>query len=142
MHILFWLMQYVKKTFSKYRIEEGSFKEVPLLQHLDLSINRFSSLHQVYPNETTKFEKLNWTLFSIIQEIFSSLKHLKSLNLAENQLEDINGLLTTQINLKWLNISNNKLAWFDYAFIPPGKNHRMVLKISPDNKNYFKIIQG
>jgi len=52
-------MQYVKKTFSKYRIEEGSFKEVPLLQHLDLSINRFSSLHQVYPNETTKFEKLN-----------------------------------------------------------------------------------
>jgi hypothetical protein len=42
------------------------------------------------------------------QEIFSSLKNLQSLNLADNQLEDINGLLTTQIDLKWLNISSNK----------------------------------
>ena len=81
------------------RIEEGAFKEAPNLKHLDLSGNRFVG--------------------SLEQEIFSSLLSLQSLNLAENQLEDINGLLTTQINLKWLNISSNKLAWFDYAFIPP-----------------------
>ena len=83
------------------RIGEGSFKEAPSLAHLDLSANRFLSLEQ---------------------ETFTSLKDLTSLNLAENQMEDINGLLTSQPNLKWLNLSMNHLAWFDYAFIPPGKD--------------------
>ena len=35
-----------------------------------------------------------------------------------NKLKDINGLLTSQSELRWLNISANSLAWFDYAFIP------------------------
>ena len=35
-----------------------------------------------------------------------------------NRLDDINGLLTTQHHLQWLNVSHNALGWFDYAFIP------------------------
>ena len=85
--------------FEFARIGEGSFKEAPSLRHLDFSANRFLSLEQ---------------------ETFIELKDLTSLNLAENQMEDINGLLTSQPNLKWLNLSQNHLAWFDYAFIPPG----------------------
>jgi len=80
------------------RIGEGAFKEAPNLQHLDFSANRFLSLDQ---------------------DTFTGLNDLQSLNLAENQIEDINGLLTSQANLKWLNLSQNHLAWFDYAFIPP-----------------------
>ena len=80
------------------RIGEGAFVEAPELKHLDLGGNRFLKLDQ---------------------ETFRALKNLESLNLAENELDDINGLLQTQINLKWLNISNNHLAWFDYAFVPP-----------------------
>lgn len=80
------------------RIGEGAFKEAPELKHLDLGGNRFQKLGQ---------------------ETFRALKKLESLNLAENELEDVNGLLQTQIHLKWLNISNNHLAWFDYAFVPP-----------------------
>ena len=81
------------------RIGEGAFKEAPSLQHLDFSANRFLSLDQ---------------------DTFTGLADLQSLNLAENQIEEINGLLTSQTNLRWLNISQNHLAWFDYAFIPPG----------------------
>ena len=32
--------------------------------------------------------------------------------------QDINGLLTAQNELKKLNVSSNRLQWFDYAFIP------------------------
>ena len=46
------------------------------------------------------------------------------LRLDNNKLEDINGLLTSQTELRWLNISSNKLQWFDYAFIP--KNLRWL----------------
>ena len=81
------------------RIGEGAFKEAPNLQRLDLSANRFIGLEQ---------------------NTFSILNELTYLNLAENQIEDINGLLNSQRNLRWLNISQNHLAWFDYAFIPPG----------------------
>ena len=35
-----------------------------------------------------------------------------------NRLNDINGLLTTQNELEWLNVSYNSLQWFDYAFVP------------------------
>ena len=47
------------------------------------------------------------------------LQELESLNLADNQLADLNGLLRSQSRLKWLNVSRNNLAWFDYAFVPP-----------------------
>eukprot|EP00095_Tigriopus_kingsejongensis_P004367 maker-scaffold57_size444674-snap-gene-2.12 protein:Tk04367 transcript:maker-scaffold57_size444674-snap-gene-2.12-mRNA-1 annotation:"slit homolog 3 protein" len=80
------------------RIGDGAFMEAPNLRNLDLSGNRFQ-----------KFE----------QNTFKDLKNMSALNLAENQLEDFNGLLQTQATLKWLNISNNRLAWFDYAFVPP-----------------------
>ena len=33
-------------------------------------------------------------------------------------MEDINGLLTVQHQLQWLNVSHNHLQWFDYAIIP------------------------
>ena len=40
------------------------------------------------------------------------------LRLDGNQLTDINGLLTAQSELGWLNISENRLEWFDYAIVP------------------------
>ena len=54
----------------------------------------------------------------IEQTTFEPLPHLKALRLDHNRLEDINGLLTMQHQLQWLNVSNNHLQWFDYAIIP------------------------
>ena len=57
-------------------------------------------------------------LTKLQQEIFLNLSKLETLWLDENQLTDINGVLTAQNQLRWLNVSSNKLQWFDYAFIP------------------------
>ena len=54
----------------------------------------------------------------IDQAAFEPLKHLKALRLDNNRIHDLNGLLTTQHHLQWLNVSSNHLQWFDYAFIP------------------------
>ena len=42
----------------------------------------------------------------------------QALRLDKNRLEDLNGLLTMQHHLQWLNVSYNALEWFDYGFIP------------------------
>ena len=43
---------------------------------------------------------------------------LQVINLAENQLTDINGLFTSLPALVSLNVSFNSLKWFDMAFFP------------------------
>ena len=47
-----------------------------------------------------------------------SLLLFQALRLDSNRLEDLNGLLTLQHHLQWLNVSHNALQWFDYAFVP------------------------
>merc|ERR1719150_1462179 len=47
-----------------------------------------------------------------------NLNNLRALRLDNNELKDINGLVSSQKNLKWLNVSTNHLQWFDFAFIP------------------------
>ena len=79
------------------RVESGAFTTVSTLQVLNLAHNQL--------------EKLG-------QSAFHPLVKLQMLRLDNNLLQDINGLLTSQSELRWLNISANRLAWFDYAFIP------------------------
>ena len=77
------------------------------------------------------------------QSCFAALTNLTFLNVAENQLNDINGLLTNQMNLNYLNISSNKLHWFDYAFVP---NSLVVLDIHDNQidsvENYYSLRDG
>jgi Leucine-rich repeat (LRR) protein len=104
------------------RVGKDAFREVRNLLHLDLSGNRLQTLDQ---------------------ETFKSVSDLQALNLAENQLEDINGLLHTQINLKWVNVSYNRLAWFDYAFFPPGLQYLDVRANRFDALgNYYNLLDN
>ncbi len=57
-------------------------------------------------------------LHTLEQSTFQPLAKLTHMWLSMNQLKDINGLLTNQNNIKYLNLSSNALQWFDYAFIP------------------------
>lgn len=59
----------------------------------------------------------SYTTYSSIIDALA-LCTFQALRLDGNLLEDINGLLTTQHELQWLNVSNNRLFWFDYAFVP------------------------
>ena len=78
-------------------VGESAFEGVPDLQSLNLARNRIG-----------KFGA----------KTFTSLKKLRHLRLDGNELTDINGLLTAQSELGWLNISENRLEWFDYAIVP------------------------
>ena len=80
-----------------HKVESGAFMNVDTLQVLNLAHNKLANLDQ---------------------SAFHPLVKLQMLRLDNNLLKDINGLLTSQSELRWLNISANRLAWFDYAFIP------------------------
>jgi Leucine-rich repeat (LRR) protein len=69
----------------------------PRLQRLDLSAN-----------------SLSW----LGPDSFAGLPGLTELSLAGNLLEDINGVLPSHPALLSLNISGNRLKWFDMAFFP------------------------
>lgn len=91
------------------------------LYGLRLAGNQIQSLPEKVFAQADNIKMLNLAdnrIQNIEQDVFLPLKSLKALRLDNNELEDFNGLLTTQHQLQWLNISNNRLLWFDYAFIP------------------------
>ena len=62
------------------------------------------------------------------------------MRLDQNHLEDINGLLTAQNALQWLNVSYNQLAWFDYACVPKSVLWLNLRANSIEElANYFKM---
>lgn len=100
-------------------INTAALQDLLSLHQLNLAHNKLSSLHQ---------------------DTFKSLKKLKILRLDDNKLKDINGLLQSQTELKKLNVSSNRLQWFDYAFIP--KSLEMIDLHNNQIEelgNYFKL---
>lgn len=104
------------------KFNSAVFAPIPDLQALNLANNQLSSLDQ---------------------GSFNSITKLRMLRLDQNQLEDINGILAGQTELRWLNVSSNRLQWFDYAFIPKNlewldlhDNHIEELQ------NYYKLGEG
>ena len=73
------------------------FRYVPKLQVLNLA-----------DNELTKLE----------HGVFNHMPSLRMLRLDNNDLEELNGILAGQTELRFLNVSANRLQWFDYAFLP------------------------
>ena len=78
-------------------LQADFFKLLPNLKVLNLAHNAIAELEQ---------------------GVFKELGQLRMLRLDSNVLKDINGILAGQTSLKWLNVSSNRLQWFDYAFIP------------------------
>lgn len=78
-------------------ISVGMFADLPRLSVLNLAKNRIQSI------ERGSFDK-NY--------------ELEAIRLDRNFLSDINGVFATLVSLLWLNLSENHLVWFDYAFIP------------------------
>ena len=100
-------------------LTRGILKELPSLRKMDLSSNRINSLdHGVFDDAPT----------------------LQTISLEKNLLNDINGLFMNLNNLHFLNVSNNKITWFDYALIP-----RSLIKLDVHNNeietlgNYFEL---
>ena len=124
-----------------------ALKATPLLRTLDLGENLISEIPSGTFDHVSQLYGLRLTenhIGNLTKGIFEKIKELKILNLSRNriqciepgafdeninlqairldgnQLTDIAGLFTNLPNLVWLNVSDNKLKWFDYAMIPTG----------------------
>ena len=158
-----------KLSLTNNRIREipKAITSLSLLHELDLSHNEIDSLqgsnlmglnnlkslslsHNMLGNISIdalpRLERLQYLDLShnqiggVEREAFETLTELVSLNMSHNFLPDINGLALHLPKLKFLNVSNNRIAWFDYALIPRSLleldfSYNMVKVID----NYYEI---
>ena len=73
------------------------FKELPSLKVINLARNQ---------------------IHSVAEGSFDVNTNLQAVRLDANYLTDISGLFANLPNLLWLNVSDNRLTWFDYSLIP------------------------
>lgn len=140
--------------------------QLSLLKSLDLSGNRISRAGNL-SSTWQQLYSLNLAdnhIRSVSKEAFAGLGNLVALNLAGNQLEqleagtfdrtsglqvlrldgnsltDVNGLFAGLHNLRWLNVSANRIQLFDYSFLPANVEwldiHQNQLS---ELGNYFQI---
>lgn len=113
------------------------------LETLDLSINKLVNLSRGSLAELTALKKLDLSynrLRSLEHGVFDDAPSLVSIHLEGNLLIDINGLFMNLASLKLLNVSNNNIAWFDFALIPKDLSHLDIHgnKIE-ELGNYFEL---
>lgn len=122
-----------------------ALKGLTVLKTLDLGENQISQFRAgVFKNlnQLTGLRMIDNQIENITKGMFESLPHLSVLNLAKNRIQaiergsfdmnkeieairmdgnfisDINGIFSTLSTLMWLNLAENHLQWFDYAFVP------------------------
>ena len=82
-------------------------------------------------------------LSKLDEGVFRELPTLRMLRLDNNKLEELNGILAGQTQLRFLNVSVNRLQWFDYAFLPKSLEwldlHSNQIE---DLGNYYKLWAG
>ncbi|KAG6454221.1 hypothetical protein O3G_MSEX008579 [Manduca sexta] len=99
----------------------GSFKNLNQLTGLRLIDNQIGNLSVGMFWDLPSLQVLNIAknkIQSIERETFKRNGQLEAIRLDGNFLSDINGVFSTLASLLWLNLSENHLVWFDYAFVP------------------------
>lgn len=122
-----------------------AIQNLTMLRTLDLGENQITEINAGAfrnLNQLTGLRLIDNQIGNITKELFTDLPHLSVLNLAKNRIQliergsfdsnneiealrldrnfisDINGVFATLNSLLWLNLAENHLVWFDYAFIP------------------------
>ena len=103
------------------QLREGDFDGLKELHGLRVSGNALTEIGKGLFANSSNLHVLNLArnrLAKVEQGSFDGLVELRALRLDNNALADINGLVSSLEKLKWLNVSSNRLQWFDYAFVP------------------------
>lgn len=101
--------------------KNGSFKNLNQLTGLRLIDNQIGNLSVGMFWDLPNLQVLNIAknkIQSIERGTFIRNNQLEAIRLDGNFLTDINGVFSTLASLLWLNLSENHLVWFDYAFVP------------------------
>ncbi|KAM3964928.1 18 wheeler [Aphomia sociella] len=101
--------------------KNGSFRNLNQLTGLRLIDNQIGNLSVGMFWDLPSLQVLNIAknkIQSIERETFNRNTQLEAIRLDGNFLTDINGVFSTLASLLWLNLSENHLVWFDYAFVP------------------------
>lgn len=102
-------------------IKNGSFKNLDQLTGLRLIDNEIGNLTVGMFWDVPSLQVLNLAknkIQAIERGSFQRNKQLEAIRLDGNFITDINGVFAALMTLLWLNLSENHLVWFDYAFIP------------------------
>ncbi|XP_066138192.1 toll-like receptor Tollo [Euwallacea fornicatus] len=100
-------------------VSRDAFSTLPSLQVLNLASNKIKYVEQ---------------------SAFASNPTLKAIRLDANELTDISGVFTNLQSLVWLNVSSNKLLWFDFSHLPVGLEWLdMHGNQIPELGNYFDV---
>lgn len=104
-------------------IENASFMTMEQMYGLRLTENNIGNISKGVFDKMTSLKILNLSrnkIHKIEASAFDANVNLQAIRLDGNYLTDIGGLFAKLPNLVWLNISDNRLEWFDYAMIPTG----------------------
>lgn len=103
------------------RLRNDSFKNLKQLTGLRLVDNLISNITCGILYDLPKLHVLNLSknkITLIERGSFDKNLVIEAIRLDKNLLNDINGVFSTLNSLLWLDLSENQLVWFDYAFIP------------------------
>lgn len=102
-------------------IENTSFTTMSELYGLRLIENNIEHITRDTFRKLSSLQILNLSrnkIRSVEADAFENNQNLRAIRLDGNYLREITGLFSKLQNLVWLNISDNQLEVFDYAFIP------------------------
>ncbi|XP_026476085.1 toll-like receptor 7 [Ctenocephalides felis] len=118
-------------------VENDSFKNLNQLTGLRLIDNRIGNLSKPMFQNLPNLQVLNLAKNKIQQidrDTFDGNQNLEAIRLDKNFLMDVDGIFSSLLNLLWLNLSENNLIWFDYAFVP------FNLKWLDIHNNYIEVL--
>ncbi|GBP43493.1 Toll-like receptor 7 [Eumeta japonica] len=124
-------------------IDKNSFYNLSQLSGLRLIDNQIGNLTVGMFSHLSSLQVLNLAknkIQTIETETFQKNAQLEAVRLDGNFISDINGVFVSLTKLLWLNLSENHLVWFDYAFIPSSLKwldvHANFIEILG---NYYKL---
>lgn len=102
-------------------IQQGAFRNLNQLTGLRLIDNQIGNITKNMFANLPRLNVLNLAknrIQTIERGSFDQNIEIEALRLDRNYLSDANGVFATLSSLLWLNLGENHLVWFDYAFIP------------------------
>lgn len=102
-------------------IGEDSFKSLTQLTGLRMIDNQIGNITVAMFSDLPRLSVLNLAknrIQNVERGSFDQNPEVEALRLDKNFISDVNGVFSTMNSLLWLNLGENHLVWFDYAFIP------------------------